>query len=140
MILESVLLKYGVKILSVTLIFLIIGILYRRALKKWNRNKANAIDFVTLYALENPISSGTVEFLYEQNGSKIIQFNIEDKEGKVLKILFDGESKPGMHILKFDTKQLPDGNYFFVLKTEIQSTAKLMRIKNDNQETTQSMD
>jgi hypothetical protein len=137
MILESVLLKYGVKILSVSLIFLIIGILYRRALKKWNRNKANAIDFVTLYALENPISKATVEFLFEQKAVKNILFTIEDKDGNVLKTLYDGESKTGMHILKFNTLELPDGNYFFVLKTPIQSTAKLMRIRNDNPEKAQ---
>lgn len=133
MILSSLFLKYGVTVLWVSLLIILCIILYKKLLKKWQKDQPNADEFVILYALENPISKGVVEFLFEQKRKKNIHFSIEDKIGKELKVLLNDESKSGQHILKFDTTVLPDGNYFFVLKTDNQSTSKLMRIRNGNQ-------
>lgn len=125
--------QYGVNFLIVTLVIILCVILYKKLLKKWGKDQPNADEFIILYSLESPISKGEVEFLFEQKEKKHVHFCIENKVNEQLALLLDDESKKGMHILRYDTTQLPDGNYYYVLKTNNQSTSKLMRIRNSNQ-------
>jgi hypothetical protein len=47
------------------------------------------------------------------------------------KILEAVNADPGGHIVRFDSTQIDDGNYFFGLRTENQKTLKKCQIRNN---------
>ncbi len=117
-------------ILYVSLGLLIVVILYRKLLSILGRGKVVRTDYCELYALEQDPASGELTFYFTT--SKDINFKLLILDTELNDIICVAEKKatPGGNIIRFDSKQLENGVYFYSLVTENQRTMKKMTIKN----------
>jgi len=113
-------------------IVLIIGLLvYRNLLRKIKKEGVSLQDYCVLYSFEKDIQTGELEFYFTNEKKKTVVFQILSESLEILHTLTEKEYTPGGHILRFDSKLLPDGVYFYQLKTENQETKKRMTVSND---------
>ena len=109
---------------------LVLIIAYRKLLSYMGKGKVVHTDFCVLYALENHISKGQVEFYFTSEAIIPVKFNILDHDMEMIKEIYSKDAKIGGNIIRFDTNELSDGTYFFELRTEKQRTMKKMFVKN----------
>jgi hypothetical protein len=82
-----------------------------------------------LYPLDINPSFGEIPFYFTTELVKTIRLTIEN-DTETIKELANQEFGIGGHIIRFDTTTLPNGLYFYCLKTDIQETKKKFRITN----------
>jgi hypothetical protein len=113
-----------------TLLVIIAIILYRLLLRRMKRDVMDNSGFVVLHRSEKEPAWGAIQlyFTSEKPGKGI--FRLYAKGGQAEWVLFDGEFKPGNTIVNFDTTKVPNGWYYYEVKTENQKTYKLLEIKN----------
>ena len=113
-------------------IVLIIGLLvYRNLIRKIKKEGVNLVDYCVLYSFEKDIQTGDLDFYFTNDKKKTVLFQILSETNEVLHTLSEKEYNPGGHILRFDSKLLQNGVYFYQLKTENQETKKRMIISNN---------
>lgn len=113
-------------------IILIIGLLvYRNLLRKIKKEGVNLQDYCVLYSFEKDVQTGELEFYFTNEKKKTVVFQILSESLEVLHTLTNKEFNPGGHILRFDSKLLNNGLYYYQLKTENQETKKRMIVSND---------
>jgi len=113
-------------------IVLIIGLLvYRNLLRKIKKEGVDLVDYCVLYSFERDIQTGELEFYFTNEKKKTVLFQILSESHEVLHTLTENEFSPGGHILRFDSKLLMDGVYYYQLKTNNQETKKRMTISNN---------
>ena len=117
-------------VLFYSLGILILIILYRLLLKRLSKGNINIESYCTLYSLEINPASGEVEFYFVTPELMKIEFSIW-KENEKISELRNDHFKKGGHIIRYDTTQLPDGEYFFGIVTLNQRTIKRFNIKNN---------
>ena len=122
--------KTAMTFLFVTLAVLIGMIIYKRILGKMRKGELSMNDFCVLYSLEKNQQTGELEFYFTNENPKHVVFEILSESEEVLHKLTDQEYKKGGHIIRFDSKQLANGTYFYQLKTDNQQTKKRMVINN----------
>ena len=119
-----------IKILFVSLGFLLLIILYKLLLRRFSKGRVIHSDFCTLYSIdENPCQS-TVEFYFITPTNLEVEFFIIDADQKShfsKKETFD----EGGHIIRFDTNTLEDGDYMYGIRTYEQETLKKMQVQNN---------
>lgn len=114
-----------------TSITIIVGyILYRRLLAYLNKDVPSTAGYCFLNALEQDPVRGELEFCFSSEESKLITFEILNSVYDPIETIISKEFKPGQHILRFDSTKLPDGVYYYQLKTDNQQTMKKMRVSN----------
>lgn len=114
-----------------TSITIIVGyILYKRLLRHFNKNVPNKEAYCELNPLENKIESGEVEFYFTTSIPKHVSFEILDKHYNSVAVLADKDFEIGQHIMRFDTTTVPNGHYFYQLRTGNQQTLRKMEIQN----------
>jgi len=69
-------------------------------------------------------------FYFTNEKKKHVIFEILSESEEVLHTLTDQEYNQGGHIIRFDSKELANGTYFYQLRTENQETKKRMVINN----------
>ena len=116
-------------ILFYSFIILFIIVLYRLLIKRLSQGRYVQEHFCILYPLDINPSSGEIPFYFATELVKSIRLTIENEEGTILE-LANQEFEVGGHIIRFDTTTLPNGLYFYCLKTDIQETKKKFRITN----------
>jgi hypothetical protein len=116
-------------ILFYSLIILFIIIMYRLLIKRLSKGRHRQELFCILYSLDINPSSGEIPFYFTTESAKHIEFSIENQEGKLVE-LANGPFDIGGHIIRFDSTTLPNGLYFYCLKTDNQETKKKFRITN----------
>ena len=116
-------------ILFYSFIILFIIVLYRLLIKRLSQGRYVQEHFCILYPLDINPSSGEIPFYFTTELVKSIRLTIENEEGTILE-LANQEFEVGGHIIRFDTTTLPNGLYFYCLKTDIQETKKKFRITN----------
>ncbi len=113
-------------------IVLIIGLLvYRNLLRKIKKEGVDLVDDCVLYSFEKDVQTGELEFYFTNEKKKTVLFQILSESHEVLHTLTENEFSPGGHILRFDSKLLMDGVYYYQLKTNNQETKKRMTISNN---------
>ena len=113
-------------------IVLITGLLvYRNLLRKIKKEGVDLVDYCVLYSFEKDIQTGELEFYFTNEKKKTVLFQILSESHEVLHTLAENEFGPGGHILRFDSKLLTDGIYYYQLKTNNQETKKRMIISNN---------
>jgi hypothetical protein len=113
-------------------IVLIIGLLvYRNLLRKIKKEGVDLVDYCVLYSFEKDIQTGELEFYFTNEKKKTVLFQILSESHEVLHTLTENEFSPGGHILRFDSKLLMNGVYYYQLKTNNQETKKRMTISNN---------
>lgn len=111
---------------SLFVILVLIG--YRMLLRRFKQNIISKEDFVSLYPVQN--GSGEIQFLFEAIKPGSGTLKLFPKDGGEEIVLFDGEYTAGNTIIRFDTRKLSNGPYFYELKTEFQKSSKLLEIRN----------
>lgn len=120
----------GVLIVSLGLLVLIIA--YKKLLAYLGKGSIIKEDYCVLYPLESNPISGEAEFYFTTEKNRNIIFELLNADLTTNQILSDKEYAVGGHILRFDTNLLPNGLYFYCLRTENQKTMKKMNVLNKN--------
>ena len=104
-------------------------ILYRRLLRRMSKGSINQNDYCVLFSLELNPASGEIPFYFTLEKEQTVSLFIEH-EDKSSVLVVEKTFKPGGHIVRYDSKQLADGFYYYILKTDLQETKKKFTIQN----------
>lgn len=123
--------KLIVNVSWVTLSVILAIILYRLLLRRLKRGEIDNIDYVVLHRSEKEPAFGSIQlyFTAEVPGNAI--FRLYQKNSHLEWVLFEGDFKSGNTIINLDTTTVPNGWYYYEVKTDNQKTFKLLEIKND---------
>ncbi len=116
--------------LWVSLVILIAFILYRWVLRRFSKNDVDQSVFLKLYNIEENPASGEIPFYFTANEKKDFILSILDAQMNDLIEVSKGECKVGGNIIRFDSSKVPNGDYFYSLKTDKQKSVKKMQILN----------
>lgn len=119
-----------ISILSVSLAVLLLAIAYRRILNKLKKGVPVTEDYCVLYGLETHPASGEIEFYFTTETKKNIILELLNDDLTPLSVIEEKQVGVGGHIIRFDTKTLPNGVYFYQLRTENQKTMKRFTVMN----------
>jgi hypothetical protein len=114
----------------VSLFFVIFIIAYRLLLRRMKKDQIDNSQYITLYPVEKSPASGNIQFYFTSDHPIELTFRLYDKENTQEILLFKGEANKGNTIIDFDTTTLPNGFYYYEIKTENQKTFKLLEVKN----------
>ena len=117
-------------VLCVSLAVLVLIIAYRKLLAYLGKGTPSPKDYCVLYSVENNPVAGEVEIYFTSTLEKHVAIELYDSRLILLKVLREGDFSSGGHIIRFDSRTLPNGDYFYGLRTENQKTVKKMRIVN----------
>lgn len=117
-------------LLWVSLVGLILVIAYKRLLRALGKDIPPKENYCVLYGLEENPVSGEVEFYFTSEKKKQFTLSILDAEMNDLKEIISKESHIGGNIIRFDSSNLPNGDYYYCLKTDNQKTMKKMMVLN----------
>jgi hypothetical protein len=117
-------------ILTVSLILLIAFILYKKLLTRLGKGLPVAKDYCVLYSLEQNPVKGEMEIYFTSELPKTVKIELLNEDMSVNTTIAEKEYADGGHIVRFDTLNIPDGNYFYCLKTDNQKTMKKVLVKN----------
>lgn len=123
--------KVLVGILCVSLAVLVLFIAYRKLLAYLGKGSPAPKDYCVLYSLEISPSKGEVEFYFTTVAPKHVSIEILNEDMSLNKVVSAKECDEGGHIIRFDTTELSNGNYYYCLRSENQKTMKKMVVAND---------
>lgn len=107
-------------------------IAYKSVIKRFSKGVLKKEDYALLFDLENRTQNGEVEFYFTIEQKRKVVFSILNVKMEPIKVLHDKEFPSGGHIVRFDSKDLEDGAYFYCLETDNQKTMKKMFVQHDN--------
>ncbi len=119
----------GILLTSITLLILIIA--YKKLLARLGKGNPIKEDYCVLYNLEETPSKNEVAFYFTSNSERHIELSLLTNELTTLQIIAEKTVKEGGHITRFDTTTIPNGTYYFCLKTDNQKTMKKMIVANN---------
>ena len=108
-------------------LFLIFRFLFRRI---GITKKANLEKYAELHTLPFKRVKSDVQFFYELPSKMFVEFTILDETNSLVKTIVNKEQEKGAYPVDFDTRELKNGKYFYLLKTPTSSTTKIMIIEN----------
>jgi hypothetical protein len=119
----------GILLTSITLLILIIA--YKKLLARLGKGNPIKEDYCELYNLEETPSKNEVAFYFTCNSERSIILELLSNELTTIQIIAEKIVQEGGHIIRFDTKSIPNGTYFYCLKTDNQKTMKKMIVANN---------
>lgn len=119
----------GILLTSITLLILFIA--YKKLLARLGKGTPKQEDYCVLYGLEETPSKNEVSFYFTSNSEHSIELSLLTNELTTLQIIAEKTVNEGGHIIRFDTTTVPNGNYFYCLKTDNQKTMKKMIVANN---------
>jgi hypothetical protein len=119
----------GILLTSITLLILIIA--YKKLLARLGKGNPIKEDYCVLYNLEETPSNNEVAFYFTCNSERSILLELLSNELTTIQIIAEKIVQEGGHIIRFDTKSIPNGTYFYCLKTDNQKTMKKMIVANN---------
>jgi hypothetical protein len=122
--------KVVVGILFVSLALLVLIIAYRKLLAYLGKGNPVKEDYCVLYGLEEPEVKGLVEFYFTTEAPKQVRLELLNEDMSFNSLIKEGDFGKGGHIVRYETKDLQNGNYFYCLRTENQKTMKKMKVNN----------
>lgn len=117
-------------VLFVSLSMLVLVIACRKLLKYLGKGSPSPKDYCVLYSMEQEVVKGEMEIYFTTAFQKFVAIELYNSDLQVLKVLKEGDFKPGGHIVRFDSIEIPNGNYYYGLRTDNQKTVKKMKIHN----------
>ncbi len=114
--------------MSLSLLVLIIA--YRKLLAYLGRGVPASKDYCVLYSVEQDPVSGEVEIYFTTSVEKQVIVEFYHADLSLAKVLKEESFSMGGHIVRFDSTEFSNGNYFYGLRTENQKTVKKMMICN----------
>lgn len=122
--------KITIGVMGVTLALLVLFIAYRKLLAYLGKGRLTTEKYCELHRLEKDPASGEIEFYFTCEEPKFINLEILDANYQLAQELVAKDFESGAHIVYFDSKKLPNGEYHYQLRTENQKTTKKMQIEN----------
>ena len=119
----------GILLTSITLLILIIA--YKKLLARLGKGNPIKEDYCVLYNLEESPSQNEVAIYFTCNSERSIILELLSNELTTIQIIAEKIVQEGGHIIRFDTKSIPNGTYFYCLKTDNQKTMKKMIVANN---------
>lgn len=113
-----------------TLLIIVAIILYRLLLKRLKKGVMDNTGFVVLHRSEKEPAYGDIQLYFSAEKPGNAVFRLYEKNGDKEWILFEGDFKAGNTIVNLDTTTVPNGMYYYEVRTENQKTYKLLEIKN----------
>ena len=117
-------------ILYVSITLFIIYFIYSKILTFFSKNSINQDDYCKLDSLELDPAKGQLSFYFISNVKRSYRFVILDFNMCEILEVISGECSLGGNIIKFDSSNLPNGNYFYSLQTENQKITRKIAIEN----------
>jgi hypothetical protein len=122
--------KLMVGVLTVSLSLLVLIIAYRKLLAYLGKGNPPKEKYCVLFGLENPVVTGEVEFYFTSEEAKKVALEILDENMQFFHLIVEKEFDSGGNIVRFDSTQLKNGNYYYQLRTDNQKTMKKIRIQH----------
>ncbi|MFN5149068.1 MAG: hypothetical protein ACK46O_03210 [Flavobacteriia bacterium] len=122
--------KTLIAVLMVTLALLVLYIAYKKLLAYLGKGVPVQKDYCVLYGLEVQPSRGEVEFYFTTESLREVSIELLDSDMTVNQVITKGEFEAGGHIIRFNSADVKDGDYYYCLRTENQKTMKKMVIRN----------
>ncbi len=117
-------------ILCATLALLVLIIAYKKLLAYLGKTSIPQEDYCVLYGLETHPASGIVEFYFTTTKKRNVILELLNDDLSPRSIIQEKEASEGGHIIRYDTNNLPNGTYFYQLRTENQKTMKRFSVAN----------
>jgi hypothetical protein len=83
-----------------------------------------------LYSLESSSVKGEIEIYFTTEQAREAKIILLDTDMNELEVIQEGKFTSGGNIVRFDTRKVSNGNYFYALVTDNQKTMKKMQIQN----------
>ena len=122
--------KVALGVLYTSLAVLILVIAYKKLLKYLGKGSIPIEDYCVLYGLETHPTKGEIEFYFTTNRKREIILELLNDDLSTYLNIQEKEVNEGGNIIRFDTKTIPNGTYFYQLRTENQKTMKRFSIEN----------
>ncbi|MFN5030711.1 MAG: hypothetical protein ACK5FX_00705 [Flavobacteriia bacterium] len=122
--------KILIGILCVSLAIVVIIIAYRKLLGYLGKGGIAPKDYFVLYSVENNPAQGEVEIYFTTEFEKKVTIELLNEDLTVNRVLKELDAKNGGYIVRFQSEELPNGNYFYCLKSDNQKTMKRLTIQN----------
>ncbi len=123
--------KILIGILCVSLALILMYIAYKKLLAYLGKGTPSPNDYCVLYSLEIEPAKGELEFYFTSAVPRIVAIEILNGDLSLNTLIVEKEYSDGGHIVRFDSKSLPNGNYFYCLRSDNQKTMKKMLVQND---------
>jgi hypothetical protein len=117
-------------VLSVSLLLLFAIIAYKKLLSYFKRGTLEPQDYCILNELETHPATGEVEFYFTSTIKRKAALEILNDDMSFHSLIIEKEVEPGGTIVRFNTEILPNGPYFYQLKTDNQKTMKRFSVFN----------
>lgn len=117
-------------VLCASLALLLLVIAYKKLLTYFGKTAIPPANYCVLYGLETHPSKGELEFYFTTNETRKICLELLNDDLSLNSIIEEKEVKEGGNIIRFDSKLIPNGTYFYQLRTENQKTMKRFTIEN----------
>jgi hypothetical protein len=114
----------------VALYLLYIG--YRKLIAAYGRGRKKkvTVKYAEVFELKPPFAKGTVQFGFELQEPTEVEFNILDRDYKVVENLFKGTLNSGIHPFLFDSSKYRNNIYYYQYLSEVQNISKKFIIDN----------
>ena len=122
--------KIAVGILCVSLAILVLVIAYRKLLAYLGRGKMPAEKYCVLYSIETNPAKGELEFYFTTEEEKQVTMELLNDDFSLNREISSKDYPAGSHIVRFDSTLVPNGSYFYQLRTDNQKTMKKVVISN----------
>ncbi len=117
--------------LIISLSVILLAIAYRWYIRRTASQQRVAPEkFAVLHGLEFHPAVGELELYFTLLNPRKVAIDLLDENWNLLQVIKEAEYEAGGHIVRFDTKTVPDGLYFYQLRTDNQKTTKKMLINN----------
>jgi hypothetical protein len=122
--------KIGVGILLISLALIIFIIAYKKLLAYLSKGEIPDEKYCVLNTLEVNPASGEIEFYFTNEEEKFVYLEILNPDFSLNQELTAKVFKVGGHIIRFDSTSIPNGNYYYQLRTDNQKTMKKFDVLN----------
>lgn len=116
--------------LYISLILVIVVISYKMLLARMARGHVKKEDYCELENLDQEPASGELVFYFTSSMVRKVQLILLDNEMNDFKVVYNKECQIGGNIVRFDSTVIPNGMYYYSLRTENQKVMKKMTILN----------
>ena len=117
-------------VVYVVLMVVLAIVLYKLLLKRLNRGNVVAGSFCELQAVTTKPAFGEIDFCFTCKENKHVDFEIVSLNFEPIISVVSKEFDAGQHILKFDSTQIENGEYYYQLRTNNQRIFKKIFIDN----------
>lgn len=124
--------SYALAIIIALIAIFMLNLAYKSLIQRFRRDHVDHSVYAVLFDLNQREVTGEIEFYFTLEHVKNVRFLILNHLMQTIQVVRDEEFKTGGHIIRFDSKSLDSGSYFYCLETDNQRTMKKFQVQHDN--------